>query len=35
MRSESTNAIVFHEHGSAEVLKWERKELPPPVKLKN
>jgi NADPH:quinone reductase len=30
MRSESTNAIVFHEHGSAEVLKWQRKELPAP-----
>src|SRR6202167_4693825 len=30
MRSEPTNAIVFHEHGSAEVLKWERKELSPP-----
>jgi len=24
------NAIVFHEHGGAEVLKWERRELPPP-----
>jgi NADPH2:quinone reductase len=30
MRSEFTTAIVFHEHGSAEVLKWERKELPAP-----
>jgi NADPH2:quinone reductase len=32
MRSESTNAIVFHTHGSAEVLKWERKALPPPAR---
>src|ERR1700691_738120 len=30
MRSEFSNAIVFHEHGSAEVLKWERTALPPP-----
>src|SRR5580658_2445240 len=30
MRSEFSNAIVFHEHGSAEVLKWERIALPPP-----
>jgi NADPH2:quinone reductase len=30
MRSEFCNAIVFHEHGSAEVLKWERKDLPAP-----
>jgi NADPH2:quinone reductase len=30
MRSEFCNAIVFHEHGSPDVLKWERNELPPP-----
>ena len=30
MRSDFSNAIVFHEHGSAEVLKWERVPLPPP-----
>ncbi len=30
MRAQATNAIVFHEHGDAEVLKWERLELPPP-----
>jgi NADPH2:quinone reductase len=30
MRSEFCNAIVFHEHGSADVLKWERVPLPPP-----
>jgi hypothetical protein len=24
-----TNAIVFHEHGGADVLKWERQQLPP------
>jgi len=28
----STNAIVFHEHGGAEVLKWERQELAPPAR---
>jgi len=28
----STNAIVFHEHGGAEVLKWEPRELPPPCR---
>ncbi len=28
--SPTTNAIVFHEHGGAEVLKWESRELPPP-----
>jgi NADPH2:quinone reductase len=27
-----SNAIVFHEHGGAEVLKWERRELAPPVR---
>jgi len=30
MRSEFSNAIVFHQHGSADVLKWERQELPAP-----
>ena len=30
MRSEYSNAIVFHQHGGAEVLKWERQQLPPP-----
>src|SRR6202161_184433 len=31
MRSDvATNAIVFHQHGGAEVLKWERIALPPP-----
>jgi NADPH:quinone reductase len=30
MRSEFSNAIVFHQHGSADVLEWERKELPAP-----
>jgi NADPH:quinone reductase len=30
MRSEFSNAIVFHEHGSADVLKWERQGLPAP-----
>jgi NADPH:quinone reductase len=28
----ATNAIVFHEHGGAEVLKWERQELAPPAR---
>jgi len=28
----SFNAIVIHEHGGAEVLKWERQELPPPAR---
>jgi len=28
----TTNAIVFHEHGAAEVLKWERIELPAPAR---
>jgi NADPH2:quinone reductase len=28
----SSNAIVFHEHGGAEVLKWERQQLPPPAR---
>ena len=32
MRSEFSNAIVFHEHGSADVLKWERLELPAPAR---
>ena len=27
-----TNAIVFHQHGGAEVLKWERQQLPPPAR---
>jgi len=27
----SFNAIVIHEHGGAEVLKWERQELSPPA----
>jgi NADPH:quinone reductase len=27
-----SNAIVFHEHGGAEVLKWEPKPVPPPEK---
>jgi len=30
MRSGFSNAIVFHQHGGAEVLKWERQELAPP-----
>ena len=30
MRSEFCHAIVFHQHGSAEVLKWERQQLPAP-----
>jgi NADPH:quinone reductase len=30
MRSDFSNSIVFHEHGSAAVLKWERTALPPP-----
>lgn len=30
MRAQSTNAIVFHQHGGAEVLRWEQLELPPP-----
>ena len=32
MQAVSTNAIVFHEHGGAEVLKWERQELAPPAR---
>jgi NADPH2:quinone reductase len=32
MQAEITNAIVFHEHGSAEVLKWEPTELPRPAR---
>ena len=27
-----SNAIVFHEHGGAEVLKWERQQLSPPAR---
>jgi NADPH2:quinone reductase len=27
-----SNAIVFHEHGGAEVLKWERQPLTPPAR---
>jgi NADPH2:quinone reductase len=27
-----SNAIVFHEHGGAEVLKWEPQQVPPPEK---
>lgn len=30
MRSEFSNAIVFHQHGGADVLKWERQELTAP-----
>ncbi len=30
MRAQHTNAIVFHQHGGAEVLKWESIGLPPP-----
>ncbi|HXR20726.1 MAG TPA: quinone oxidoreductase [Steroidobacteraceae bacterium] len=32
MQAVCTNAIVFHEHGGAEVLKWERQELAPPAR---
>ncbi|HEY3731387.1 MAG TPA: quinone oxidoreductase [Steroidobacteraceae bacterium] len=32
MQAEITNAIVFHEHGSAEVLKWERLPLQRPAR---
>lgn len=32
MTTFSSNAIVFHEHGGAEVLKWEPRELPAPAK---
>jgi NADPH2:quinone reductase len=32
VRAQYTKAIVFHEHGGAEVLKWERLELPPPAR---
>ena len=30
MRSEVSHAIVFHQHGGADVLKWERQQLPAP-----
>jgi NADPH:quinone reductase len=30
--SVSSNAIVFHEHGGPEVLKWERQQLAPPAR---
>jgi NADPH2:quinone reductase len=30
VRSELSNAIVFHQHGAADVLKWEQEQLPPP-----
>jgi NADPH2:quinone reductase len=30
MQSVLSHAIVFHEHGDAEVLKWEPQQLPPP-----
>jgi NADPH2:quinone reductase len=30
VQSVSSNAIVFHEHGGAEVLRWEATELAPP-----
>ena len=30
MPSVLSNAILFHEHGGAEVLKWESRQLPPP-----
>jgi NADPH2:quinone reductase len=30
MQSEFFNAIVFHQHGSADVLRWERQQLPAP-----
>jgi NADPH2:quinone reductase len=32
MAAVSFNAIVIHEHGGAEVLKWERQELSPPAR---
>jgi NADPH2:quinone reductase len=32
MRSEFFNAIVFHQHGSADVLRWEPQQLPAPAK---
>jgi NADPH:quinone reductase len=32
MQSEFFNAIVFHQHGSADVLRWEPKQLPAPAK---
>ena len=32
MGSLESGAIVFREHGGAEVLKWERREVPPPGK---
>jgi NADPH:quinone reductase len=30
MQTVVSNAIVFHEHGGPEVLKWESRQLPPP-----
>jgi NADPH:quinone reductase len=30
MQCESSHAIVFHQHGAADVLKWEREQLPAP-----
>jgi NADPH:quinone reductase len=30
VESASCNAIVFHQHGGAEVLQWQRQQLPPP-----
>ena len=32
MQSEFFNAIVFHQHGSADVLRWERQQLLAPGK---
>jgi len=32
VREDSCNAIVFHQHGGAEVLKWERQPLPAPAR---
>ncbi|HEY6452981.1 MAG TPA: quinone oxidoreductase [Steroidobacteraceae bacterium] len=32
MLTDSTSAIVFREHGGAEVLKWERQPLAPPAR---
>jgi NADPH:quinone reductase len=32
MPAATCNAIVFHEHGDAEVLKWEPQQLPPPAR---
>ncbi|HEY3809443.1 MAG TPA: alcohol dehydrogenase catalytic domain-containing protein, partial [Steroidobacteraceae bacterium] len=32
MATVASNAIVFHEHGGAEVLKWERREVAAPAR---